>query len=189
MSEVQTQAKAPKASNAKGQQRNDARRYAGEKCTVVSKLEMALQCQLQKPVTVTKRDRSTTWEETEYRRYGPIVIIAGTAFPNGNTEGMERPDMASGFAMTHGVDREFFEEWMSQNEGHPAVMAGLIYCSPKVDDAKAYAKEHKALDSGLGPVKHSKNAQGEDEIVDRRIGKRVSSAEARRAINEAISAE
>ena len=170
-----------KPTNAKDTQRNDVKGHAGEKVTVVSKLEMALRLQLQSPVTVTKRDRNTVWDETEYRFHGPVVIIAGTAFPNSLEVEMDRPEMAGGFALTHGVDRDFFEQWMAQNAEHPAVKNGLIWGAAKEADAKAYAKEHKSLDSGLGPIKHKKNAQGEDELVDARIGKRVSASEARRA--------
>jgi hypothetical protein len=129
-----------------------------------------------------RKDRSTTWEERVSVGTGPIVIIAGTGFPNGPTpEDMERPRMMTGAALTFGVDRDWFEQWLEQNAEFPPVKNHLIFAHKTEDGVRGLAKEYKDIESGLGPIKHSKNADGEDVITDPRVPKKVRQGIAARA--------
>lgn len=58
----------------------------------------------------------------------------------------------SAFALTHGVDKEFFDEWLRQNKDLDAVKNGLIFASEKRDDAAAKAKEMGKQLCGLEPI-------------------------------------
>jgi hypothetical protein len=147
---------------------------AGEKIIVASKLEMALQIQRREWRTEQRRDRSVSWEERVAVSVGPVVILAGTGFPNGPTpEGMERPRTMSGAALTFNVDREWFEAWLEENAEFPPVKNHLIFAHKTEDGVRGLAKDYKDIDSGLGPIKHSKNADGEDVITDTRVPKKV----------------
>jgi hypothetical protein len=148
--------------------------HAGEKIVVASKLPMALKLQLCSFRTERRKDRSTTWDEQVAYKHGPVVVINGTAFPNGDVpEGFERPEMFSGAALTFGVDREFFEKWLEENADMPAVANNMIFAAGDRDHVKGMAKEFKAVDSGLGALKRGKDDQGNETIVDHRLPKKV----------------
>ena len=118
---------------------------------------MALELQLCQPVPTQMRYKQESWVETVFMKTGPIVVIQGNNYPIGAPpEGVvwpERPQMAGGYAMTHGVDADFFEQWLEQNAGSEVVKNKLIFAQEKVEDAKAEAVEHKSRDSGFGPLR------------------------------------
>jgi hypothetical protein len=65
--------------------------------------------------------------------------------------------LAGGYGLTPGVNRDFFEEWMKQNREHPAVKSGLIFAAGSQMDAMDVAKENAGKRSGLeqiDPAKH-----------------------------------
>src|SRR5262245_49212701 len=47
----------------------------------------------------------------------------------------------TGYALTHGVNREFFEEWLRQNADLPAVKQRLIFASDRSDTLVKRAME------------------------------------------------
>lgn len=162
--------------------------HAGEKIVVASKLPMALTLQLQQTRTEERRDRSTTWVETVSYFVGPRVYIHGTAFPNGDVpEDFERPQMMAGAALTFNVDRDFFEQWLAQNREFPAVKNDLIFHHLKADGVKGMARELREFDSGLGPVKHGKDKDGNDVITDKRMPKKLSAGSIRAALASGVT--
>ena len=72
-------------------------------------------------------------------------------------KGEEPPPPAhpGAFALTHGVDKEMFEEWLRQNEDLDLVRAGLVFAHEKDNEVKAYTKDNKELKSGLEPIDRS----------------------------------
>jgi hypothetical protein len=76
------------------------------------------------------------------------VTLKGCAAPYGTPKLLH-----GGYALTHGVDADFFEAWMAQNKEHPAVKAGLIFAHAKSDMAQGKAKEQAEIRSGLEPLK------------------------------------
>lgn len=160
---------------------NNPKSYAGEKITIASKLPMALQLQLCAPRTEERKERATTWNETVYFKVGPVVVINGTAFPNADIpENMERPQMIGGCALTSGVDRDWWEQWLEQNKTAPFIQSGLVFAQPTIDGIRGQAKEHLKLDSMLGPIKHGKDKDGNPIITDTRMPKKMSAASALR---------
>lgn len=124
---------------------------AGAKVVVASRLPMALEMQHCEKRSVQMKNGNNAWVEDVYTKVGPIVIIAGTAYPNGQIpEGMPvRPEMAGGAALTAGVDAEFFARWLAQNERSPMVMNGLVFAHESIDRVKGIARETKDVQSGL----------------------------------------
>jgi len=69
----------------------------------------------------------------------------------------QRPDQpmaarGSSYAVTHGVDKDFFEKWLVQNKDHDAVKNKLIFASEKQDTVRGMMNEFKGTRSGLEPV-------------------------------------
>lgn len=86
---------------------------------------------------------------------GQRVVINGMATaPNS-----QRLDMAgaqvsivSGFALTHGVDADLWENWLSMNKDSDMVRNGLIFAQGKPLDARSQAREHREQKSGMEPM-------------------------------------
>lgn len=97
----------------------------------------------------------------QFQPAGAPVKINGYAAPHGKSPNCAT---AGGFALTPGVDAEFFAKWMGQNKSHPAVQAGLIFALVQENDAAAEAKDRRSLRNGLEPL-----AQKGDPRVPRRI--------------------
>ena len=144
--------------------------YAGDKVTVCSKLPFALEIQRCETRQQRVTHRGEAWNEPVSFKVGPVATIAGNNYPIGappeGTVWPDRPQMANGFAMTFGVDRDLWESWLADNQENPFVKDGLVFAQPKVDDAKAQARDNRERDSGLGPLKPD---------TDRRMPKKISS--------------
>ena len=168
---------------------------AGGKVTVASKLPMSLLLQICSSRTETRRDRATIWQEEVFFKTGPVVVIRGTAYPNGEVpEGMpERPRMVAGYALTPGVDEDWWNTWVEQNAEFPAVKAGLVFAFPKMDAIIGCAKEHRDLDSNLGPLRPARDGNQEtDPRMPRKLSLRerlAADAVAAKAGEEALAAE
>lgn len=92
---------------------------------------------------------------------GEQVKVSGPAIPRGpdlNEQVMEGlPQLAGGYALTHGVDADFFETWLEQNKDSDVVKNGLIFAHSKPADARAESKEKTDVRSGLEPLAQSKD--------------------------------
>jgi hypothetical protein len=62
------------------------------------------------------------------------------------------PRDVGGYALTHGVDADFFVRWMSVYKDYTPVKRGLIFACAKPQDAEARAREMKDEKSGLEPL-------------------------------------
>jgi hypothetical protein len=153
---------------------------AGAKVTVASKLPFKLELQVCSKRVVQAKHQGQAWREEEYYKSGPIAIINGTSYPNGSSlpEGMPpKPQMATGFALTFGVDADLFSAWLEENKDSAMVKNHLVFAFEKVDAVKGTAKEHKAVDSGLEALRPDDN--------DRRMPKKLIGAQQSRAAPEA----
>lgn len=94
---------------------------------------------------------------------GERVIINGPVAERGkmplarNDLGMpdERMGMVRveyGFALTHGIDAEFFAEWLEQNRTLEAVKNGLIFAHAQQASVVAKARDGENIRSGLEPI-------------------------------------
>lgn len=65
------------------------------------------------------------------------------------------PAMPSAFALTHGVDKDLFDEWLKQNKDLDLVRAGLVFAYEDENETKAQVKDSKSLKCGLEPLDRS----------------------------------
>lgn|GEM_PF-883338 len=122
--------------------------------TVACKIPAGLVLQLCEKTTFTEDTPAGPRERVRYDRVGKTVSIIGPAYPAGNPPPgfPERPRMAGGFALTPGVDADFFAEWMQQNRLSDFVTQGMIFAHASTSAAIAAAREHRPIASGLEPL-------------------------------------
>lgn len=90
-----------------------------------------------------------TREVTRYVRTGKTVVIKGFSLPSGAAP----PSAAlGGYAITHGVEADFFTEWLKQNQEMDIVQQGLIFAHEKPAEVEKFAKDNRAVLSGLEPI-------------------------------------
>ncbi len=88
-----------------------------------------------------------------YDKVGDAITVRGPAAPNGQIpKGYRRPEVEGGFALTHGVDADFFEEWMRQNADLPLVKGGFIFAHASRDHAIGQAQDKADLLTGYEPL-------------------------------------
>ena len=97
----------------------------------------------------------------EATRIGQVVRLRGTAYPRGTPpEGFpERPEMVGNAALTRGVDKEWFDEWMRQNHLNPLVMNKMIFAHESQDHVVGEARDLSKFLSGLEPVNPKRDAR------------------------------
>lgn len=84
-----------------------------------------------------------------YRRSGKRVTLNGNAVAIGATASHR---IVGGFALTEGVDKDFFEKWLEQNKDLPAVTNGLVFAFERDDMTTGKAKEFTGLRNGMEPM-------------------------------------
>jgi len=118
--------------------------------TVACKLPHGLWLELTEPV---EHPEATPGSEkrtiTMHRRTGKRVRINGNAVAVGQAP---RHPIVGGFALTHGVDADFWAAWLKQNTLNSLVTAGLLFAHEKPEHAQKRAGEHAKLRSGLEPL-------------------------------------
>lgn len=90
-------------------------------------------------------------ERTVFYKEGDIIRIRGLAYPVGSVpEGFgDRPIIVAGFAVTHNIDKEWWDVWLNGNDryvGHkdfPPVKGGFLFAHSSRADAAVIAKEHE----------------------------------------------
>lgn len=87
---------------------------------------------------------------------GEDVVVRGNAV----AVGKEKP-LVGGYALTPNVSKEFFDEWMRQNQHHDAVKNGLIFAATTRDGVEGQAEDGAKLKSGLEPLDMSMVKRGE----------------------------
>jgi hypothetical protein len=86
------------------------------------------------------------------------VIINGSAVPFG------MPSHPDGYALTHGVDADFFVEWLSLYKDMDAVKKRFIFAYPKAADASAAAREMRDEKCGLEPLDPDNPGRGLERV-------------------------
>lgn len=66
----------------------------------------------------------------------------------------------SSYALTHGVDKDFFDEWMRQNASLAAVQNKLIFANEKQDSVNGMVRDNKARRCGMEPIDRDKLPRG-----------------------------
>ena len=143
---------------------------------------MALELQCCEKREQHVKNGNNAWVEEVYVKTGEIVTIAGTSYPSGQVpEGMpERPLIVHGAALTFGVDRELWENWLEQNKNTAMVKNGMVFAHSSQDHVRGMAKESKGSLSGLDAL----NPKG-----DRRMPKKLANKVGSVTVGEGAGAE
>jgi hypothetical protein len=89
---------------------------------------------------------------------GETIRINGFSLPRGPDFDPDRAHaVVGGFGLTHGVDADFFHEWMSQNKDSDLVKNGLIFAHESAESARSEAAEKKSEVSGLEPLRQDRD--------------------------------
>lgn len=86
---------------------------------------------------------------TKYVEDGRREVIYGNARPKG---GSFRTRVVCGYALTQGISKTLWDEWLEANAEMPAVKNRLVFAFPNVDMAADAAREHRKTRSGLEPL-------------------------------------
>lgn len=81
---------------------------------------------------------------------GEPVRINGTAVPFGKIPNFIITP--SGYALTAGVDKDFFDLWLAQNKDSDVVSKGLVFAHESNDHVRGMAEDRKDFRSGLEPL-------------------------------------
>jgi hypothetical protein len=82
-------------------------------------------------------------------RSGKTVTINGCAKPFGEPNDAIT---AGGYALTHGVDADFWAEWIKTHADYAPVVNGSLFAVPKPEEARNEAKRNAKVRSGLEPL-------------------------------------
>jgi hypothetical protein len=135
---------------------------AGAKVTVACKIGVPyfdLQlCEMQEVQENTQTGPRTI---KQWVRVGDVVRVRGTAYPRGTPpEGFPaKPQMFNGFALTHGVSKDFWDAWVKQQAKAPYVISGMITAHESIEHVRGHAKERVGQLSGLEPLRPDKDAR------------------------------
>lgn len=87
---------------------------------------------------------------------GPRVVINGNATDRGPNPRLKQvvdgTGANPGYALTHNVDKDFFDAWLKQNADSDVVVNKLIFAASQPDRVADKAREMVAIKSGLEPV-------------------------------------
>jgi hypothetical protein len=91
---------------------------------------------------------------TEGSRDGEVVRLRGTSYPRGTPpKGFPPPpEMMNGAALTRGVDKDWFDEWLRQHRRDPIVINKMIFAAETDDALRGESAELSKFLSGLDPV-------------------------------------
>lgn len=111
-------------------------------------------------------------EIEEWEKIGPQVKLNGFAIPRGPDLNPDNiPQISGGFALTHGVDAEFFRKWMDQNKDSDIVKNGLVFAAENPTYAADKAKERKKdVVSGLEPLAQDKDYRAPAKVQKADVG-------------------
>lgn len=85
-------------------------------------------------------------EEKYWKEDGRRVQILGNAKPQ---NGEYKTRVEGGYALTHGVPKDLWEQWLEANRDQPMVQNGLIMACGSIEDAAAYGRDNRKIRSGL----------------------------------------
>lgn len=118
--------------------------------TVVCKIPNGMILQLCEPMTqVETMFGGGERTFTQMHPVGDKVRVHGPAVPFG---ARAEYDIKGGFAVTEGVDAEFWERWLAQHKNDLSVVNKQIYANEDSSYAVDWAKDHKSVTSGMQPL-------------------------------------
>lgn len=149
---------------------------------VACKIPNGLVLQLQTPMKKSQPGIAGPQTEVVNVFGGQRYIVRGPAFPVGTLpknfqKYRPTPHLEGGYAITRGIPKDFWEQWLEQNKLADYVLApegaehGMIFAYDDIDSVAAAAREQEGLLSGLEPISTDEDAQGR--LTDRRVPKPI----------------
>lgn len=128
-------------------------RKAGATVTVACKVQNGVVLQLCQKAAYTEDTPAGPRERVRYDKVGKRITVRGPSYPMVAPPGFHgRPQVVGGYALTPGIDADFFEEWMRQNKLNPIVANHMIFAHGSRSDAVSEAREKAGLRSGFEPI-------------------------------------
>jgi len=170
------------ASNAAKKQQQHVEQSSARMVVVACKIPNGLILQLQTPVE-RMEDGMGGPQPRRYNTFGGRrYIVRGPAYPVGTRpKNFEKfrsvPMIEGGYAITRGIPKDFWEQWLEQNKRAPYVEApdgaehGMIFAYDDLDSVVSAAREQEELLSGLEPISTDEDKDGK--LTDRRMPKPV----------------
>lgn len=121
---------------------------------VACALPHGFQMQLQQSVETPSPTRDDPLRKETINRYvGKVVEIAGPARNRDvrRTEAGEFVPTAGGYALTPGVDKDFWDKWREQMKDWPPLVAGQVFAGEREDAVKGKARAGEHGPSGFEP--------------------------------------
>lgn len=87
-----------------------------------------------------------------------VVKINGPSLPK--DANADRPAITAGYALTHGVPKDFWDAWCEQNKDSDLLKNRIIFAHVRTDAVNGMAKEGKAVRSGLEPIDPTTDEKG-----------------------------
>lgn len=148
---------------------------SGRTVTVACKIPSGLVLQLQRPLDKFEDTREGPQPRKYMVKYGAIHVVRGPAYPCGTVpKGFPKPPIIEGgYALTPGIPRDFWDQWLEQNKTAAYVTPsngadhGSIFAYPDMEDVVAAAAEQEKYLTGLEPLSTDEDAKGR--LTDRRL--------------------
>lgn len=152
---------------------------------VACKIPNGLTLQLQRPFEKFEDTRDGPQKRTYNVFYGRRYVVRGPAYPVGTLpKGFAAykptPMVEGGYALTRGIPKDFWEQWLQQNREAEFVIPpdgaehGMIFAYDDLDDTAAAAREQEELLSGHEPISTDEDGQGR--LTDPRVPKPLNAA-------------
>jgi len=117
--------------------------------TVGCKYPHGLRIFEEKPVKVVREMRGGSREVTEWHKTGKFVDLKGTAYHVDQPRPILSPD---GYAVTTGVDAEFFNAWMEAHKNDDFVTSGAIAKIDQNSRVEGAARDMRGQKTGFEPI-------------------------------------
>jgi len=116
--------------------------------SVACKLPHGLELRLFKPVKTFEPvlGGNGSREVLTHQPLPGSVQIAGNSHPQNHGP---RSPIVGGFALTHGVPKDFWDQWYDANKDADMVRNGMIFAHTETRSTEAEAKEKEGLRSGM----------------------------------------
>lgn len=125
---------------------------SGDKITVACKLPSGLLLRLCRMEDSSEQSPMGIKTIKVARWYGDQVRINGVAARTNPAPNDSAFAQTGGYALTPGVDREFFEEWLRQNADAEVVRNEIIFAHGSDADVRRHTRDNEKVRSGMEPI-------------------------------------
>ena len=158
--------------------------------TVACKIPMGMILQLQEFIEVYQPGPGGSRVVKEAVRTGPRYTVRGNRLPFGVIPDFQMTSTNNGYALTPGIPKDFWDQWVEQNKMADYVVNKIIFAYEQLADVKACAEEHEKRKSGLEPIDPMKSPDrrvATDEVMAKRMS--IEYKEPARTIDQGMPTE